>query len=81
MITYSLRWCRGSVKYYSSFININMGGVSSPIPVGYKKLLEDSYGEDFMIPKKDKSSCFRDGIGVNEWEKNKKDEVKKKGEK
>lgn len=61
--------CKGSLEDYSTFIIKDMGNVPSPVPVGYNNILTNLYGCDYMIPKRDKSTCYRGGVSLSEWSK------------
>lgn len=60
--------CKGSLEDYSTFIIKDMGGVPSPIPVGYNNVLKNLYN-DYMTPKRNKSTCYSGGVNLSEWRK------------
>jgi len=60
---------KGDARDYKSFIKVKMGKVCCPIPIGYDNILKNLYGDDYMIPNADKSTCFKGGIGPEKWHK------------
>jgi hypothetical protein len=79
MGTYILKRYRGSTKDYSKFIIKDMGGVPSPVPIGYNHVLEIHYGSDYMTPRKKYDYVDRGG-SVKERKKRKDiKELKEKG--
>jgi len=73
---YRVKSYSGDIKDYRRFIKKDMGGVSSPIPIGYDNLLKINFGDDYMIPNKDKSSCYKDGRSHSEMVQFQKEEIK-----
>jgi hypothetical protein len=67
--TNSIKCYDGYFDWYNSFVTKKMNDISCPIPIGYKELLKETYGDDYMVPKKDTSTCYKGGIGPEEWVK------------
>jgi len=58
-INYKIMY-RGTLEDYSEFLIKDMGGVPSPVPIGYHNILTYRYG-DYIIPKKKNDYIDLDG--------------------